>query len=63
MVLVVPRAGVEVGKRVKWRTSVEHPVAMRIDMKETVTGLSVTTGVGLRVVSGALDRREQITRA
>lgn len=43
--LLVPRAGVEVGKRVKWRTSVELPVAMRMDMPQTVTGLSVTTGV------------------
>ena len=46
--LVVPRAGIEMGKRVKWRTTVELPVSMRLDMKETVTGFVVTTGVAIR---------------
>ncbi len=44
--LVVPRAGFEVGKHLRWRTSIELPVAMRLDTKQTVIGAAITTGVG-----------------
>jgi hypothetical protein len=43
--LLVPRAGLEVGKQIKLRSSLELPYSIRLDEREQVVGIAATAGL------------------
>jgi hypothetical protein len=45
-VLVAPRLGLEIGERTKFRTSIELPLAYRLDAHDDNVGLSINAGIG-----------------